>query len=66
MTTATVVDLKQEYESSGVREVLDELDRELDKAYKLGQTTLDEQVRAQGDVQWRELRAARRATRRRH
>ncbi|WP_312531371.1 CbbX protein [Paracoccus sp. (in: a-proteobacteria)] len=28
-TIPTVVDLKQEYESSGVREVLDELDREL-------------------------------------
>ncbi len=28
-TVPTVVDLKQEYESSGVREVLDELDREL-------------------------------------
>ena len=37
----------------------DDLDRELDKAYKLGQTTLDEQVRQQGDGQWRELRAAR-------
>ena len=37
----------------------EELKVELDKAYKLGQTTLDEQVRQQGDGQWRELRAAR-------
>ena len=37
----------------------DDLDRELDSAYKHGQTTLDEQVRKQGDGQWRELRAAR-------